>query len=188
MFQWIEAIRELYPINQRRLAAGDEQKSLQPQSPDFNEPHPALKEALSRRQQCRDELLRKAQLSAPQKAVLSSLKTHWPGLTLLVDHPQVCRDNNESERGVRNGVNARHNDYGSGSQWSAPLTAAMLTVLQTILRLGINPRHGMIALLTACAENGSKPPTDLSPFLPWTMDGERKPFLSRAIPEDQLHR
>ena len=62
--------------------------------------------------------------------------------------------------------------------------AGMLTLLQTILRWEINPRHWMIAYLTACAENGGKPPSDLSSFLPWEMDEERKKFLSRPIPDE----
>jgi len=36
--------------------------------------------------------------------VLTSLKTHWGGLTVFVTHPQVPMDNNSGERGVRKGV------------------------------------------------------------------------------------
>ena len=135
---------------------------------------------MSRMAQRRDELL-KGELPAPQKAVLRSLKAHWSGLMIFVDHPEVSMDNNKSERAARKGVNGRNNYYGSGSQWSAKLMAGMLTILQTILLWGIDPRHWMIAFLNACAENGSKSPSDLASFLPWEMDEERKQFLSQPF-------
>ena len=181
MFDWVEKIRELYRINKNRLAVWDKEKPLQQQSQAFEEQHKRLVDALSCMEQCRDEHLRNEELPDPQKAVLSSLKNHWPGLNIFVAHPQVPMDNNESERGIRKGVDGRINYYGSGSQWSAHFMAGMLTLLQTILRWGINPRHWMNAYLTACAENGSKPPSDFSPFLPWKMDEERKQFMSRPI-------
>lgn len=184
MFDWVEKIREIYRINKQRLIVWDKEKPLRQQSQAFEEQHERLVDALSCIEQCRDEYLRNEELPAPQKAVLSSLKNHWEGLNIFVDHPQVTMDNNVSERGVRKGVNGRNNYYGSGSQWSAHLMAGMLTLLQTILRWEINPRHWMIAYLTACAENGGKPPSDLSSFLPWKMDEERKKFLSRPIPDE----
>jgi transposase len=184
MFDWVEKIRELYQINKDRLAVWDKDKPLQQQSKLFSEQQKKLVKALSLMEQQRDEYLRNEELPAPQKAVLSSLKNHWPGLLVFVDHPQVSMDNNVSERGVRKGVNGRKNYYGSGSQWSADLMAGMLTLLQTILHWGINPRHWITLFLSACAENDSNPPSDLSPFLPWEMDEKRKELLSRPIPND----
>ena len=184
MFDWVEKIRELYQINKDRLVVWDKEKPLQQQSKLFSEQQKKLVKALSLMEQQRDEYLRNEELPAPQKAVLSSLKNHWPGLIVFVDHPQVSMDNNVSERGVRKGVNGRKNYYGSGSQWSADLMAGMLTLLQTILHWGINPRHWMTLFLSACAENNSNTPSDLSPFLPWEMDEKRKELLSRPIPND----
>ena len=188
MFDWVEKIRELYRINEHRLAAWDEEKPLQQQSQAFEEQHKRLVDAMSCMERCRDEHLRSEELPAPQKAVLSSLKNHWPGLNIFVAHPQVPMDNNESERGIRKDVDGRINYYGSGSQWSAHLMAGMLTLLQTILRWDINPHHWMTAYLTACAENGGQPPLDLSPFLPWQMDEERKQLLSRPISDERPKR
>lgn len=91
-------------------------------------------------------------------------------------------DNNESERNIRKGVIARNNYFGSGSQWSAQLLATMLTLMQTFLRWKINPRHWLFAYLNCCAENKGQTPDDLSPFLPWEMDEERRLFLSQAQP------
>jgi hypothetical protein len=42
----------------------------------------------------------------------------------------------------------------------------------------------MTLFLSACAENDSNTPSDLSPFLPWEMDEKRKDLLSRPIPND----
>jgi len=42
--------------------------------------------------------------------------------------------------------------------------------------------HWMTLFLTACAQNGSKCPDDLTPFLPWAMTDERKVLLSRPLP------
>lgn len=182
MLDWVLEIRKLYRINRRRIAAWDKEKPLEQQSPEFQEQHKALMDALSHMEKRRDELLCQESLSDPQKAVLSSLKAHWPGLVIFVSHPEVSMDNNKSERAVRKGANARKNYYGSGSQWSAKLMAVMFTLLQTILHWNLNPRHWLIDFLNACAANGSQSPTDLSSFLPWEMSEERKQILAKPYP------
>jgi len=58
----------------------------------------------------------------------------------------------------------------------------MFTVLKTILLWGLNPRHWLDQYLLACAENGGAPPSDLSAFLPWQMDEQRKQTLRRPPP------
>jgi transposase len=130
----------------------------------------------------RDEHLKDQQLAYPKKKVLESLKNHWHGLTLFVAHPQVPMDNNTAERGIRTPVTGRKNFYGSGSTWSAALAAMMFTLLKTILLWGINPRHWLDSFLSVCAENGGAPPSDLSSFLPWQIDEQRKQILSRPPP------
>ncbi len=117
------------------------------------------------------------------RVVLSSLLTHLTVLIVFVDHPGVPMDNNASERGIRKGVIGRNNYYGSGRQWSAHLMTGVLTIVQTLLLWGIDPRHWMHAFLSACAENAGQPPADLSSFLPWAMDEQRKQFLSRPLPQ-----
>ena len=93
----------------------------------------------------------------------------------------VIMDNNTAERAIRNPVTVRKNYYGSGRTWSATLAALMFTKLQTILLWGINPRHWLHSFLSSCADNGGQAPLDLSPFLPWEMDEERKQKLSCPI-------
>jgi transposase len=38
------------------------------------------------------------------------------------------------------------------------------------------------SFLSSCADNGGQAPLDLSPFLPWEMDEERKQKLSCPMP------
>ena len=185
MFVWVVEIRQLYQINDQRVSVWDASKSLQEQSVDFNTHHQELQNALSCMAKRRDEVLSQANLPTPQKAVLSSLKNHWEGLTLFVDHPEIPMDNNSSERQLRQPANGRKNYYGSGSQWSAYLMAGLFTLLKTILLWKLDPRHWLTAFLTACAENGGKTPDDLTPFLPWSMSEERKQLLSQPLPPVQ---
>jgi transposase len=182
MFTWVEKIRDLYQINRRRLDLWDKDCPLSRQTPAFKARHNELIQAISAMEMRRDEYLRQEDLSAPRKAVLTSMKNHWPGLTVFVRHPEVPMDNNRAERGLRNPVTGRKNYYGSGSQWSARLMAGMFTLLQTVIHWGLNPRHWLTCFLTACAENDGKTPKDLSPFLPWDMDEEHKKNLSRPLP------
>ena len=182
MHSWVDDIGQLYKINAARLEHWDQTRPLAAQSQAFAEQQLVLTQKLSQMVERRDEHLKEQKLAHPKKKVLESLKNHWHGLTLFVDHPQVPMDNNTAERGVRNPVTGRKNFYGSGSTWSATLAAMMFTLLQTILLWGINPRHWLDRFLGACAENGGTPPTDLSPFLPWQMDEHRKQTLSRPPP------
>jgi transposase len=181
MFDWVEAIRELYRINKQRLGEWDPEAPLEQQSAAFARHHQALIAALSAMEQRRDEALRQAELPDPQRAVLTSLKTHWAGLTVFVTHPETPMDNNTGERGVRKGVLGRNAYHGSGSQWSAHLMAAMLTMLQTLVHWEINAHHWMNAFLLACAEQGGRCPQDLTAFLPWTMSETRKRALSQPL-------
>lgn len=183
MFTWVDDIRELYHFNKRRLELWDETKKLQEQSPVFMERHEKLSQKLEQIQKRRDASLQN-KLLVPQRKVLTSLKDYWEGLTLFLDHPQVAMDNNTAERSVRNPVTGRKGYYGSGSVWSAHLAAMMFTLLQTVLLWGLNPRHWLSAFLQACAENGGKTPRDLSGFLPWEMDEERRQALTRPLPVD----
>ena len=50
----------------------------------------------------------------------------------------------------------------------------MYSVVGTLSMNGIDVLRWLEAWLTACAENGGKPPADLSPWLPWSMNEERR--------------
>jgi transposase len=181
MFSWVEDIRELYKLNAARLEYWQEFIPLPEQSTIFSRHHRKLTQKISEIKKRYDNCLQDQELATPKRKVLESLKNHWPGLTLFVEHPQVAMDNNKAERGIRNPVTGRKNYYGSGSIWSATLAALMFSTLQTLLLWGINPRHWMHSFLSACAENRGTSPSDISPFLPWEMDEERRQKLSRPM-------
>jgi len=205
--QWKARIGALYHLNGLRLEQWDPERPLAEQSEAFNQHHEALKQALQLMHdeatrivapdtagaQTGDSADREGQQSAPgaelsksaqrkRKKVLQSLLDHWSGLTVFVEHPEVPMDNNRAENSIRNPVNGRKNYYGSGSIWSAELAATLFSILQTLVLWGINPRHWLRLYLQACADNGGKAPRNIEPFLPWSMDEERRAKLSRPYP------
>ena len=182
MFTWVDDIRQLYQLNAQRLEYWQESICLSEQSAAFFIHHKKLAQKLSEIMQRCNTCLQDKQLGTPKRKLLESLQDHWPGLTLFLEHPQVAMDNNTAERAIRNPVTGRKNYYGSGRIWSATLAAMMFTTLQTILLWGINPRHWLHGFLSSCADNGGQAPLDLSPFLPWEMDEERKQKLSCPMP------
>ena len=124
-----------------------------------------------------DELNQK-KLDADYQKVLESLKNHWEGLTVFIDHPWIPMDNNEAERILRNSVVGRKNYYGSGSIWSGHFSAMMFSIFQTLVLWNINPRLWLVEYFTECARRGGKPPPDVSRYLPWSMPKRRKKRLS----------
>ena len=187
---WVKKIGELYHINNRRCREFDAKLPLQWQSPAFKKDHAMLIEKLDEMVQGRDAFLEENDpddpdlnlLSKVKAKVLLSLKNHWEGLMLFVDHPKVTMDNNKGENAIRNPVTGRKAFYGSGSEWSSMLAAMMFSIFQTLGLWGVNPRHWLRAFLTACAQNNGQVPDDLSPFLPWQMDDDRLNLLSKPPP------
>jgi transposase len=181
---WIGRIGQLYELNDQRLTLAKSQDGPEALPAPFLELDPArmsssaylqadaaVRQALaSMEQQCAQELAQ-SHLGRLRRKVLTSLQTHWPGLTLFADHPQIPIDNNGAERAIRPGTIGRKNYYGSASTWSAHLLAMMLTLLQTLVLHRINPRSYLRAYLDACALNGSKAPQPLAPWLPWNFIG-----------------
>ena len=184
MHAWVEAIGELYHRNAQRLAVWNEALPLVEQSPLFQAQHRALTASLEAMSGKRDLALADPDLHQIQKKVLASLSNHWAGLTVFLDHPQTPMDNNKGENSLRNPATGRKNYYGSGAVWSANLAAMLFSILQTIILWGLNPRHWLHSYLSACAENGGLAPTDLTPFLPWTMDEARRHELKQPLKLD----
>ncbi len=182
MFEWVEAIGELYHLNKLRLAHWDEDQPLGRQSRDFQRYHRTLRRKLSQMKARSAACLQQEDLHEAQRAVLTSLNNHWSGLVLFAKHPQVPMDNNPAERSLRNAVTGRKRYYGSGRVWSAQLAAMLFTVLQTVQLWDLNPRHWLNAYLTACADHGGQAPPDLSDYLPWDMTEARRDLLSRPAP------
>jgi transposase len=171
---WIERIDELFHKNQERL----QQK---PNSEAFGQKDQAIRETVAAMAQMRDQELDDPTLHDASRKALESLRNHWAGAILFVDHPEVPMDNNESERCLRNPVIGRKNYYGSGSVWSGALTAALFTLFQTLLKNHIDPQQFLLAYFDACAQNGGKTPENLEDFLPWNLSEDQK--LDWAYPD-----
>lgn len=172
-WSWVEEIGVLYQRNDQRL-------SLAADAPKYAEADRRLREqAEHMRQRCAEELSQ-PNLRQPQRKVLTSLRNHWAGLTVFVEHPEVPLDNNEAERRQRGPVVARKNFYGSGSLWSGRLAAMLFSLFQTLQVWGLDNARWLTAYLSACAKAGGKPPPDPQRYLPWTMTPQERERLSVA--------
>ncbi len=187
---WVEEIGKLYYINNKRLNEFDQRLPVLPwQSAAFQKEHDKLVTKIEGIVKERDSAIAKYNPKNPNSTllkevkfkVLASLKNHWDGLTVFIEHPKVPMDNNNAERSIRNPVTGRKNFYGSGSLWSSELAAMMFSIFQTLVLSGLNCHHWLRLYLTACAENNGKPPADLSPLLPWKMGKERQQQLAKPF-------
>jgi transposase len=168
---WVDRIAELYRLNDQRLAVRDDPAAFAAQDL-------LLRQAISAMGEARDRELADPAIHPAQRKALVSLRVHWQGLCVFVDHPEIPMDNNEAERRHRNGVIGRKNYYGSGAVWSATMTAVCFTLMQTWLKNDINPHKALHAYFRTCADNGGKPPKDVEAFLPWRMSPEQKANLA----------
>ena len=178
--RWIERIALIYRLNEARLKHYDRAHPLERQSPTFDVAHAKLKKAV-------DELFAAAEAElagltdrARRAKPLRSLVKHREGLCVFVDKPFVPMDNNRGERALRSAVIGRRLSFGSDSEKGAGFTATMYSVAGTLAINGIDVRRWLQEWLTACAENGGKPPDDLSPWLPWSMSEERRRELAAS--------
>ena len=190
--EWKTRIGELYHRNHLRLEHWDRERPLDRQSKTFEQHHQAVQETLQGMHEeatqlskddkgTQDEATLALSRSArkQQRKICKSLLTHWSGLTLFVENPEVPLDNNVAENTIRGPVTGRKNYYGSGSLWSATLAASAFSMFKTLGLWDINTRHWLSSYLTACAENGGEPPADITPWLPWSMDQARRDELAR---------
>ena len=189
---WKDRIATLYALNAQRLAHWDPERPLVEQGEDFHQPHAALQAALADMRAEAERLLAQeasaaglAQTAlARRNQVLSSLLTHWSGLTVFVEHPEVPMDNNKAENTLRTSVTGRKNYYGSGSLWSAQLAATLFSILQTLALWGLNPRTWLTFYLNACAEAGGQAPSDLERVRPHhdVINSSTPPQTDRSSP------
>jgi len=177
-FYWIKNLGKLYHINNLRCDSFDKTLPVQWQSEAFKKQHESLTDKMEKIVQERDTFIVSYNPDGPNSTLLSdtkykilkSLKNHWEGLSVFVEHPQVPMDNNKGENAIRNPVTGRKNYYGSGSVWSSQLAAMMFSIFKTMDLWKINCHHWLNSYLTACAENHGKVPGKLPNFLPWNMD------------------
>lgn len=166
--EWVGLISQLFKANRKRRKAGMNERS------DF----PALDQEVRRQvqeiQERLDRELGGGPLAPEQEKILKSMRRHWEGLTLFVEHPHVPMDNNAAERALRALAVARKNFYGSSAPWSGELAMGCFTILATLRQHGICPRRYFRAYVEACAREGGQAPKNLEEFLPWNWSEEKK--------------
>lgn len=165
--EWINRIGELYRLNKARLAVKDDALA-------WPAADQAVRAQVAEMARKRDEELGQENLHPARRKVLESLREHWGGLTVFVDHPHVPMDNNRAERAERGPVVARKNFWGSAAKWSGELAASLFTLFQTLELNKINPRLWLMAYLNACAAAGGKSPGNVDEWLPWNLSEQRR--------------
>jgi transposase len=164
---WVTAIGELYHLNDRRLEVREDSEAFHQRDQD-------LRVAVAAFQQRWETEGAEPQLHPARRKTLSSLREHWPGLTLFVEHPEIPMDNNAVERTLREPVVGRKNYAGSRALWSGQLLVQLLSLLATLKLWGLNPRLWLTAYLEACAQAGGHVPADPSRWLPWNLSQEQQ--------------
>jgi transposase len=167
--QWVERINGLFASNARRRQAWFQKQAG---------PLAALEVEVRRQVQemkgSWERELAEGQLAGEPEKLLASMRRHWQGLTVFVEHPQVPRDNNAAERANRPLAVARKNFYGSGAPWSGELACACFTILATLRQQRICPRRYFQSYFEACARQGGRAPAELEEFLPWKWSPEKR--------------
>jgi transposase len=160
---WLDRISTLYRLNEARLAVWQQEPLA------FVAADQELRSAVAAMAQACAEEQEQESLAPACRKVLESMSTHWVGLTVFVEHPEVPMDNNAAERAERGPVVGRKNYYGSGAVWSGQLAARLFSLFETLKLWDINAQPWLTSYLTACADNGGRAPQDLRPWLPWRM-------------------
>lgn len=173
---WVEQIAQLYRLHALRRQHYD---SAADQAA-FIASDVQLRELIASMDQHCQAGVADAQLAAPARKVLRTMRTYWPGLVLFLEHPWLDLDNNAAERALRPAVVGRKNFYGSGSQWSGQLAATMMSLLNTVRLWGMNPRQWLASYLQACAQAGGRVPDDWARFVPWQMDDRQLAAMRSA--------
>jgi len=163
---WVDSIGEIFHLNNQRV-------QHEVDSTEFAQTDQSLREALDAMKQQVELELTEAHLHPERAKRLNSLREHWDGLMVFVDHPWIPMDNSEAERRMRIAALGRKNYYGSGSVASGHFTASLFSIFQTLKLWNVNPRKWLTEYLQACADNRGQVPADLTCFLPWTMSKEQ---------------
>jgi len=169
---WITKISLLYDAN-------DERVKHNRSSPEFEKYHSKLNEILDWMKQ----EIEKQYTHPAQTEIMKSMKEHWTGLTLFVEHSEIPMDNNPVERALRTIVLGINNYCGNCSIWGGEFLAAMQSIIQTCLLHGISPRTYLIYYFEECAKRGSVPNDhEIISFLPHKLSEDVKKRLSYRGP------
>jgi transposase len=161
---WVSEIGNLYHINNLRVAQEKD-------STEFDEYQSKIEQAVTIFKEKVDKQLAETDLAIPCKKVLESLIRHWHGLITFLKNSQVPMDNNTAERELRRSVVGRKNYYGSGSIKNAQLSAAMFTIVHTLLIWNINPQIWLQRFFDHMGKHWDQ---DFDSMLPWNLSSEEK--------------
>jgi len=164
---WVACFDQVFEQNRKRLGVQSDPTA-------FRREDDGLRELLAGMREWRDRELGDPALPEAARAALESLRNHWEGLNVFVDHPEIPMDNNEAERRARNPVVGRKNYYGSGSLWSGALAAMAFTVIQSLLVNRLDPQRYLLAYFEACAANGGAAPAAIEKWLPWNLSKAKR--------------
>jgi hypothetical protein len=117
------------------------------------------------------EEIRKAVAAALEKATPSSylakacsyLQNQWNRLQVYLSDGVVEIDNNHCENAIRPIALGRKNWLHVGHELAGPNVAAIMSVVETCRRLGINPREYLLDVLPGLSE---RPVSDLKKLTP----------------------
>jgi transposase len=164
--KWLLRIAEIYKINDERVNHPKGSKL-------FLEWDAKLRSALKAARAALDG----KPTSDAQKKVMDSMKEHWEGLTLFVDHPELPMDNNLMEGSLRPCALGRNNFLGSRSEWSGKLAACMYSIIQTCLVNGIEPKAYLLYYFSVRMARKDMGDDDLRTLLPHNLADDLKEKL-----------
>lgn len=162
--EFLQLIADLFHHNKQRIL-------LETGSAEQRKAQTALSNTLSKIFKRADEYLSDPKIHRELRRVLKGIKTDWDGLYTFFELDSIPPDNNPAEQALRGPVVGKNGYYGSGSEWSAELAAAMFSLNTTLSLNKISLESFLTEYLEACAANGGNSPPDAAKFLPW----HRKP-------------
>ena len=112
-----------------------------------------------------------------QVKVMNSMRNHWDGLTLFVQHPELPMDNNLMENGIRPCALGRNNFLGNHSQWGGDLAACMYSIVQSCLLNDIEPRAYLTHYFRVCMAKKKMDAETARKLLPHKINGRLKEKL-----------
>lgn len=133
--EWISKIGELYHINNQRIKFDKE-------SENFKSADSKLRSSLENIKQIIGSDT--VHPHEEQNKIMNSMREHWNGLNIFVEHPEVPMDNNLIERTIRPEALGRKNYTGNRSIWGTELTACMYSIIQTCLINEVDPEKYLL--------------------------------------------
>jgi len=160
---WLLKIATLYHVNHQRVEHPNGSRL-------FLEYDTKLRAALEEMRQAVDgKHVHDAQVKA-----MDSMRNHWDGLTLFVQHPELPMDNNLMENGIRPCALGRNNFLGNHSRWGGDLAACMYSIVQTCLLNEIEPRAYLTHYFRACMASREMDAEKAGKLLPHKISGRLK--------------